>query len=553
MASIFSREFWRNLFVPQAPAATEAGSPPPSKEELPFVEPIGFGTEVEPMDKKDRKDPMAVLQASIRTAQERSRAARYTDFDAMDISDIAAMLDGVVDAALTFEDVSSGRGFQVESDDKAVHEMLNRAKLRADLEQLVEEVLRDMLKYGDAFVEPLFAKTELVGCQTYRPQEIFVSRDDKGKLATGKDDDGLPVAFQQKKQGRPVAGWQPWELIHFKFWPSRKLLYSEKGLLDALRVDWRKLQLVEQGMIVARVTRAYPRRVHYVDVTGKNRQDQEDILKRYISRMTRRRFNAKPNNQQTGLPAVDVSDDLYITTGYTTGPDGKPTPMLNRTEIEDPATAGLTELADVEYLRQKVWSVVPSDLVGIKRNTSTDLDTQDIAFTRLLRRCQRQLERGLRGIFDQVLLANGRLPSTVQYRVILPTIDVKASWKHSDARFRASMTLRNYAEMGAISRRYMLKQAYNLSDQQIDAIWKQIEEEATNPIFLPVDQAAMNGQPSVTGNVNKAGNDSGTTQKAGDKVVPATGAPAGSSTTTKNGINRGTKQGQRLRGNMSGG
>lgn len=532
------------------PWVREAKNPTP-KEELPVVEPIGFGGQVEPMDKADRKNPAAVVSAALRTAQERNRTARYADFNLMDTGDIAAMLDAVVDAVLTFEDVSTGRGFKVESDDPAVEELLVRAKRQADLEQLSEEVLRDILKFGDAFAEPLFAGPELVGVQTYLPGEMFVSRNDKGQLIKGKDDDGFGIAFQQKKNGRVVAGWQPWEMVHFKFWPSRKLIYSEKGLLDSLRADWRKLQLVEQGMVVARVTRAYPRRVHYVDVTGMDRERQERTLRDYIRRMSQRVFGRKQVNADN-MPIVDVSDDLYITTGYDTGPDGRPYPKLNKTEIEDPATAGLSELADVTYLRQKIWAQVPSDVVGIRRNTSTDLDTQDIAFTRLLRRAQRQLEKGLRGIFDQVLLANGRLPSQVEYRIMLPTIDVRGSWKYSDARFRASMTLRNYIEMGTISRRYALKLAYNLSDQEIDDIWKEIEEEMTNPIFQVMVAPARDGLPSiagaVAGQVNKAGNDGGTPAPTAQKTADPTDTG-----TTKNGVDRTTDLGQRLRGNLSGG
>jgi hypothetical protein len=54
---------------------------------------------------------------------------------------------------------------------------------------------------------------------------------------------------------------------------------------------------------------------------------------------------------------------------------------------------------------------------------------------------------------------------------------------------------------------------------------------------------------AVAGNVNKAGNDNG---------KPAPNAPAvkqvsGQGAVTKNGINRGTNLGKRLRGNMSGG
>lgn len=535
----------------------EAGSPERRKKGTELetnIEPLGYAGEIEPLDTTTRNNPSAVVAAALRTAQERGRTARYRDFELMDQSDTGAMLAAVVDAVLTFEDVSAGRGFKVEADRRNVQKLLQTAKAAADLEAASEEIVFDIIKYGDCFIEPLFKGKELVGYQTYPPPEIRVSRNDKGKLNPGTDDNGYPVAFQQVKGGQVVAGWKPHEMIHIKFWPSKRLLYSRIGLLDLLRTDWRKLQLVEQGMVVARVSRAYPRRVHYVDVTNKNREAQESSLLQYIQRMTRRSYGKKPTNDD-GLPIVDVSEDIYISTGYEVGPDGKPYPKLNRTETEDPAMAGLAELPDVTYLRQKLWSQVPSDVVGIKRNTTTDLDTQDIAFTRLLRRIQRQLERGLRGIFDQVLLANGYLPSTVSYRITLPTLDVKASWKYSDARFRASMTVRNVLEMGMASRRWAMRQLYNLSDQEIDVLFEEMNDEANNPIFQLQIAPARNGAPaqgdggtSITGMVNKAGNDGGgAAPTAGNQKQPGSGA------VTKNGIDRGTNLGQSLRGNFSGG
>lgn len=530
----------------------EAGSPLPPKEDAKQVDSIGYGTEIDPLSAADRKDAATVVSAALRTAQESGRAARYADFAIMDIGDVAAMLDSVVDAVLTFEDVGSGRGFKVEADDGSVQTLLDEAIRRADLQQLAEEIMRDILKFGDGFVEPLFNKGVLTGAQTYRPEQVFVTRDDKGKLATGKDDDGLPTAYQQKRNGQSVAGWQPWEMVHFKLWPSRKLIYSERSLLDAIRADWKKLQLVEQGMVVARVTRAYPRRVHYVDMTGKERPEQEKTLSAYINRMTNRAFGRKQTTPE-GLPVADVGEDLYLATGYTTGPDGKPYPRLNKVETEDPAIAGLAEMGDVAYLRQKIWAYVPADVVGIRRNTSGDLDSQDISYTRLLRRSQRQLERGLRQLLDQVLLAAGRLPAQTTYRIVMPAMDVKASWKFSDSKFRASLTLRNYLEVGAISRRFAIKQALNISDREVDAIWKEIGEEANNPIFLPV-VINRNGAPSQVPTADDPDGDNKSNPIPNSaRVVPATGADPKKNSTTNNGISRGSKLGMTVRGNLSGG
>jgi hypothetical protein len=112
------------------------------------------------------------------------------------------------------------------------------------------------------------------------------------------------------------------------------------------------------------------------------------------------------------------------------------------------------------------------------------------------------------------------------------------------------MELRNYAEMGAVSRRFMLRRAFSLSDREIDQVWAEVEEEMQNPIFqaLLAMGAARNGLPSVSGDLG------GQAQKGGNDNNPAAAtAPdtANPKAVTKNGIPRGTKMGQKLRGNMS--
>jgi len=86
-----------------------------------------------------------------------------------------------------------------------VQELFDRAVRQADLQQLSEEILRDFLKYGDGFAEPLFAGPELVGVQTYRPAEMTVTRDDKGLLPRVR----TTTASQSRSSSESVAQSRP--------------------------------------------------------------------------------------------------------------------------------------------------------------------------------------------------------------------------------------------------------------------------------------------------------------------------------------------------------
>jgi hypothetical protein len=98
------------------------------------------------------------------------------------------------------------------------------------------------------------------------------------------------------------------------------------------------------------------------------------------------------------------------------------------------------------------------------------------------------------------------------------------------------MTLRNYLEVGAISRRYAIKQALNLSDREVDKLWEEIAEEANNPIFVPV-AVSRNGLPVIDPDADPDDGGNDTTPR----VVPATGADAKKTSTTNNGISRGQR------------
>lgn len=557
---------------------TEAGGLP-EKLDFPYIEPAGTPTNMDALDKVDRRNGSAIVAAALRDSFITTRPARYADFGLMDKGDIAAALDAVVAAALTFDDARAKQGFKVECDDPAADQILQLALVRTKLQDKVFAIARDLCKFGDQFTEPIYAGRDIVAVQTYRPLEMYRSQDDKGKLTTQKDDDGNWAAFQQKRSGKVLAGWRPWEMIHFKYYLDDRSAYSVKGMLDDLRDDWRKLEMVEFGMVGARVTRAYPRRVHYVDLTGKQPNEQRAALGEYINRMTRRAFGVKPTDTSSRLPTgTDVSEDLYVGTGHIILPNGTAVPRRNEIKTEDPAMAGLAELGDVTYLRQKVFSTVPADVVGIRRNTTGDLDSQDLAYARMLRRIQRQLEIGIRDIMTQQLLAYGKVG--VSFQIVFPSVIVGAAWKHADARFKDSLTLRNYLEMGAISRRFAIKRSFGMSDAEVDDLFEEILAEATSPVFQPI-LPFRNGQPvglatqadlnapntpssDVGGAKGKAGRDSLPSAKTGVAAAAAAAGAGGAAATlqaldpqkakavTNSGIYRGTNLGKRLSGNRGG-
>lgn len=435
-----------------------------------------------------------------------ARSARYADFNQMDTGDVATMLDQVVQATLTFDgndDVMGDpllkdRCFKIELPGKygvaGPRTVLRHFLTDSGIREAMPAVLRDVLKYGDEFSEPLVDDYgNVVGIVPYPVEEIRVRRDAKGRLISGPDEDGNGQAYQQVYQGKILAGFFPGELVHLKLYPSAKRSYSEKGMLDDMRAAWKKLDWEEQSMVVARVTRAYPRNKHKIDTTSKSDQEAKDLVRKYMNSLSTREA---PSGTREQVP-FQPHEDLYLTTGYMTLSDGRPYQRLSDIELLDPNIAALGNIKDVEYLRGKLHLRHPAEMLGIGGESNQELSSQDIAWSRFVRYLQQNVleDQFIRPLIDMALALKGYYG--VPYRVIWPDVTVGSNWKTGDALFRVTLAFNALMEGSASSRRQAMKYIFGLSDDKIDEVFKEIEDE--NKRFGPVSTGGRSGK-QVQGN-----------------------------------------------------
>ena len=110
---------------------------------------------------------------------EADRIARYDLHDSMDQGDVEAMLDAIVDAVVTFED-EPGICFKLEGKSRSV-QALNDMAVYTELHSKLPQVIRDMVKYGDGFLE-LLGDGFLERVQTYDPHFVYVNMDERGTI-----------------------------------------------------------------------------------------------------------------------------------------------------------------------------------------------------------------------------------------------------------------------------------------------------------------------------------------------------------------------------------
>ena len=414
------------------------------------------------------------------------RSARYADFDLMDTGLLHSMLNALVFTALTFDgnDSSSDDSLNINDCFKVQVDGYGSRGPRRVIEQVIDDtgvrslmrpILRDTLKFGDSFIEPLFDDDSLVRLFPHRCTNMYINRDRKGNLDRGVDANGDGLAYQQKSSvGSVIAGWRPWEMMHVQFWPSIVSPYSEFSFLDGYRVAWKRIEWIEQSMVIARVTRAYPRNAWKVDLTGKSIEEGRRLMRNFVNAITRR---TTPSGMMNKTP-LSPEHDYFINSGYRPSPDNKSLyPLLNELQVIDPRIEGLANIQDVEYFLQKFFDRVPAEMLGYKGQRQQDLTMQEIVLASFVTYLQRQVleTQLLRPMFDMALKLKGY--SGTKYKVVWPSSTAGQSWKMADAGFRLALTFRSWVEAGGSSRKFWLKRVFNLSDEQAEEVLQQAEDE----------------------------------------------------------------------------
>ncbi len=449
-----------------------------------------------------------------------TRRGRYSDFDLMDSGDIASLLTAVVDSALTFED-GGDQCFRLDGTKSNAKAILETTIGITDLRAKVRTIAHDLVKYGDGFLETLEGDGGIVSrVQTYYPGQVFVIIDQKGTI----------LGYQQNNISQQAVGeWQPGELVHFKWDASDREPYSKTSLLDGLRADWKNLTTLENGMILGRTSRAYPRNLHFIDVTNKSTVEANKSIMGYIRAITRQNpvFNY---NGSSAITRTDLqpNEDIFIPTGYVQGNNGQMEKRLHDVKMLDPNMNGLQNIADVEYVRRKMFGTVPAEIVGIGQ---VDLDTaaQYRSYARTVKKLQAALEHGLREMFTQIMVMSGIAPDTLEF--IWPNIISGENWKFQDAKYKQAMTEQIEIDSKKHSRRFFMR-LEGMTDADIDAEFAEIKAEQDVFSVIPAPQVNPDGTPSDPNKPDGLGSGPDTGKSKASQA--AAGGKSGNSVLTPN-------------------
>lgn len=250
------------------------------------------------------------------------------------------------------------------------------------------------------------------------PETIYRIETIKGKL----------LEFQQAKEGpdykavsdRPITQYTetelsqttairfaPSQIVHMRIGDDRKTFYPYgQSLIEPARGPAHSLRLMEDSMLVYRLSRATERRIFYIDVGQLPPFKAEAFIDRLKDQFRKRKI---PNNRGTaGANSVEerwqppaVDEDYWV-----------PIRPNANTRIETlPGAQNLGEVDDSLYFRQKLFTALnfPKNYFSSEDPNATriTLSAQDVKFARMIERLQSSFEDGILEIAERHLQLRG--------------------------------------------------------------------------------------------------------------------------------------------------
>jgi len=324
------------------------------------------------------------------------RAQLYSDYDVMDTDAIiASALDIVSDECSLKNEM--GEVLQIRSSDEDVQKILyNLFYDVLNIEFNMWSWVRQMCKYGDFFLKLEIAeKFGVYNVIPYTAYHIMRQENyDKENPASVRfrfSPDGYvggtgqyTVPNQRIQDDTSGIYFDNYEMAHFRLLTDVNYLPYGRSYIEPARKLFKQYTLMEDAMLIHRISRAPEKRVFYINVGAIPNNEVENFMKKTITTMKKTpymdpqtgEYNLKYNMQ-------NMLEDFYIPVR---GND-------TATKIETTKGLEYNGIEDVAYLRDKLFAAlkVPKAFMGYDKDLSgkATLAAEDIRFARTIDRIQR--------------------------------------------------------------------------------------------------------------------------------------------------------------------
>ncbi len=387
-----------------------------------------------------------------------------------------------------------GHTLTVYSDDDEIKQILEELFFeRINVDKELWSIVYETCTFGDNFYEVIpdsYSNPTSIARIRYLEPDRVNRIEKNGKLAfytyTADNTDPENLMFNTqfnidpKDEEKIIYKLEPWQIIHFRI-PNKKFYPYGGSLLYAGVKTFRRLQLLEDGMVIYRLARVPERRVFKIDVGNLPTAEAN----RYVQRIkdnyrTTQILDDKGNINRTAS-ALSLTQDVFVPTREGSG-----------TEITTlGAGTALNNIDDIRYFRDQIlWTMnIPPEYLGFTSDQSGgnngrgSLAMQDIKFSRFAERIQFNIVEGLTKIAAiELFFKHKKKTDLNNFRIELtPPSNIKELMDLEFVTNKMNL-IQTMNGTGLFPKKYILEYVMKMSKKEIDNItfFKDLETQAAS-------------------------------------------------------------------------
>lgn len=340
-----------------------------------------------------------------------ARVQIYADYEAMDTDPIIASALDIIADECTLKN-AQGDVIQIRSSDENIQKILY--SLFYDVLNIEFNLwfwIRNMCKYGDFFLKLEVAEkygvynvvpfsayniVRLEGTNPTNPSEVIFKYDPTAALGASA---GYSTSYQNTDLGITFYNY---EMAHLRLIGDVNYLPYGRSYLEPGRRLYKQYILMEDAMLIHRLTRAPQRRIFYVNVGAIPPNEVENYMQRMINRMKKTPLvDQKTGQYNLNYNVQNMLEDFFIPVR---GND-------QSTRIDNAPPLEYNGIEDINYLLNKMFAAlkIPKAFLGYEKDLTgkATLAAEDIRFARTIERIQRIVVSELTKIALVHLYAHG--------------------------------------------------------------------------------------------------------------------------------------------------
>ena len=436
-----------------------------------------------------------------------------------------------------------GNVVKVYSDDEDTKSILeNLFNKRLNLNKELWSIIYETCKLGDNFYEIIPDSyehpTQIARIRYLNPKKVnrierngqlaFYTYNTETEATDSRDYFTYTSDNPNKKKQELLYRLEPWQIIHFKI--SDKDFYPYGGsLLKSGIKAYRRLMMLEDGMVIYRLARVPERRVFRIDVGNLSTHEAMRAINKIKDNYRSAQIMDEKGNINKKAAALSLTQDIFVPVRE--GQSGTQIDTLQ-------AGTGLQNIDDIKYFRDEIlWTLnIPSEYLGLSENNQSgrgSLAMQDVKFARFIERIQYYIEEGLTKIAAiELFFKKKKKAELSNFNLELtPPSNVKEIMDIEYLNQRMSL-ISSMAATNMFPTDYILKYVMRLSKKEISDIkfFKSIEAQNQTPDMMG-GMGGMGGAPMMGGDMGAVG---GMDMGAAGGGMDMGGQPPAMSVTTEN-------------------